>query len=254
MRENFQKSYYKKYSRKKYVTGVLVSALTLSLGMTGVQTFTAAPLNDQNVSQATAVSVVTSTSPQKISSKTPTTVDLRRDDMNYTVYVEEPEVQPAMIPTADPSAFTSDSSWDVQWPFPVGVTISSQFGHRTPPCDGCSDFHRGTDFAVEQGTPVQPIAGGTVTDVGWDGDFGYRVVITHTVDGQLIESTYGHMVDGSSPLKVGDKVKTGELIGKVGSTGKSTGPHLHLQIKVQGIIVDPVAWLKSEAGVGKVTQ
>ena len=62
------------------------------------------------------------------------------------------------------------------------------------------------------------------------------------------------MVDGSSPLKVGDKVKTGELIGKVGSTGKSTGPHLHLQIKVQGIIVDPVAWLKSEAGVGKVTQ
>lgn len=171
---------------------------------------------------------------------------------NYEVYQIPSEVQPAMIPSSDRSTFTNDTSWEVQWPFPVGVTISSGFGQRDKPCEGCTGNHQGLDFAITEGTPIQTIARGTVVAVGWDGDYGYRVMIEHIIDGEKIISVYGHLINNSSPLKPGDVIRKGAHIGDVGTTGASTGPHLHLEIRtVDGIRHDPYAWLQAHAGKAK---
>lgn len=169
----------------------------------------------------------------------------------YEVVIPPPEVQRSMVASNDATAFTTDESWEVQWPFPVGVHISSGFGSRIPPCEGCSGEHGGTDFAIGEGTPVQPIAKGTVIAVGWDGAYGYRVVIEHIIDGRKVLSLYGHLLENSSPLKPGDSVRTGDFIGEVGSTGKSTGNHLHLEITINGVKQDPQKWLEANAGVAK---
>lgn len=181
-----------------------------------------------------------------------TVVEPKIDRGTYEVYELPPEVQPAMIPNSDRSTFTNDPSWDVQWPFPVGVTISSGFGYRDKPCAECSGNHQGLDFAITQGTPIQTIARGTVTDVGWDGDYGYRVIIEHIINGEKIISLYGHLVENSSPLKPGDVIRKGTHIGDVGNTGASTGPHLHLEIRTaDGVRHDPYEWLQTNAGKAK---
>lgn len=167
---------------------------------------------------------------------------------NYISYIAPPEITPEMVASNDATAFTNNPAWDVQWPFPVGVHISSGYGSRVSPCEGCSSYHEGTDFAINEGTPVQPIARGTVIAVGWDGNYGYRVIIQHVINGQEVTSLYGHLVENSSPLQPGDKVRTGDLIGHVGNTGKSTGDHLHLEISMNGIKLDPETWLNQNAG------
>jgi murein DD-endopeptidase MepM/ murein hydrolase activator NlpD len=88
------------------------------------------------------------------------------------------------------------------------------------------------------------VADGTVTQVveGWGG-LGYYVVLSHNVDGLVFESWYGHMYQGSINVSMGQNVKLGEILGQVGDTGMSTGPHLHLEIHVNNEPVDPFAFL-----------
>ncbi|MGJ1465777.1 peptidoglycan DD-metalloendopeptidase family protein [Clavibacter sepedonicus] len=147
-------------------------------------------------------------------------------------------------------AFTNDINGTIQWPFAAGVPISGVFGHRIAPCsNGCSSNHQGVDFAPGMGVPIQAIADGVVREaVTSDTGLGVHLVIDHVIDGQLITSVYGHMLPGSLRVKAGDAVSVATQIGQVGNTGASTGPHLHLEIRVaDGTAVDPFAWLQEHA-------
>ena len=135
----------------------------------------------------------------------------------------------------------------VRWPFPYATPISSGYGDRVAPCRGCSSHHNGVDFTPGSGTPIYAIADGVVTQASFAGSFGQHVYMDHVINGQKVESIYGHMIGGSSPLSVGQTVKVGDFIGLVGSTGASTGAHLHLEVHLDGVVVDPFAWLTANA-------
>lgn len=140
--------------------------------------------------------------------------------------------------------WVNDTGADIQFPFPVGVPISAAFG-STSYLSKFSTPHRGVDLTPGRGAEVHAIAAGTVriaTEGG--GDYGVTVLIDHIVDGQLVSSRYGHMEYGSLRVSTGDTVEVGDVIGTVGSTGRSTGPHLHLEVLLGGDQrVDPLAWL-----------
>ena len=145
------------------------------------------------------------------------------------------------------STFSNDLEGTVQWPFQTGVPISSGFGARqVSNCSFCSTFHEGLDFVPGAGSPIQAIADGTVSVVsGPGGAFGNHVEIEHVINGQKVTSTYSHMQTGSVTVSVGDTVTVGTVIGKVGSTGNSTGAHLHFEIHLSGVPVDPYPWLQA---------
>lgn len=144
--------------------------------------------------------------------------------------------------------FANNPTSAVQWPFSVGVPISSWFGFRS--CEGCSTNHQGIDFNPGEGTPIEAIADGVVTEVGNpNGSFGVYAKISHQIDGQNVTSLYAHMLEDSLALAVGDKVTKGQLVGQVGSTGQSTGPHLHFGIYLNGATaIDPYPWMKEKVG------
>ncbi len=147
------------------------------------------------------------------------------------------------------NTFTNDPFGTIQWPFALGVPITSPFGWRASPCSGCSGFHSGVDLAPGGfGAPISAIADGVVSVArNYEPDLGTEVVIDHVINGQNVQSVYGHMELGSIAVRVGQRVKVGQLVGKVGQTGVATGPHLHLEILVNGTLVDPFAWLKRNA-------
>jgi murein DD-endopeptidase MepM/ murein hydrolase activator NlpD len=136
----------------------------------------------------------------------------------------------------------------IRWPFPYATTITDGFGYRVSPCAGCSSDHKGVDFTPGDGVPIYSIAGGVVSAVQVSNTgLGNAVTIDHRIDGRLVSSVYAHMRPGSMLVTVGDTVKVGEQIGNVGSTGAVTAPHLHFEVHVEGIQVDPFAWLTEHA-------
>jgi len=143
------------------------------------------------------------------------------------------------------ATFTNNPNGTIQWPFSVGVHIGDRFGFRD--CAGCSSNHGGQDFNPGLGAPIQSIADGVVS-VAEDGEgsLGVHMIIDHMIDGKLVSSVYAHMIHGSMLFKTGDVVTVGQVIGQVGNTGMSTGPHLHLDIRLggkNGTKVDPLVWL-----------
>jgi murein DD-endopeptidase MepM/ murein hydrolase activator NlpD len=144
-------------------------------------------------------------------------------------------------------SYSTTGSGNIRWPFPSAVPISSGFGDRVAPCRYCSSNHRGVDFNPGNGAPIFAIADGVVTAAEFGGGYGQYVYVEHRINGQSILSVYAHMQRNSSPLNVGDTVQVGDFIGLVGNTGTSTGPHLHLEIRINGEYVDPFAWLKENA-------
>lgn len=121
----------------------------------------------------------------------------------------------------------------LQWPLPVAGTITSQFGHRVDPITGEVSSHTGTDIACAEGTPILAAADGTVTVANgldsWGGSYGYYIQIDH---GGGLETLYAH---GSSIcVTTGQQVQAGEVIGYVGHTGRVTGNHLHLEVRIDG--------------------
>lgn len=144
-------------------------------------------------------------------------------------------------------AYSTSGTGAIRWPFAFAAPIVSAFGDRIAPCRGCSSYHRGIDFDAGYGAPVGAIADGVVLAVGRSSAYGYRVEIEHLINGQRFTSLYAHMIDNSSVFQVGSPVVAGEIIGAVGSTGLSTGPHLHLEIRIDDIPVDPFAWLMANA-------
>ena len=112
-----------------------------------------------------------------------------------------------------------------------GARLSSPFGMRKHPIDGFNKMHRGTDFAAPMGTPIMASGDGVVKKAGWCGCGGNCVKIKHNSTYQTI---YAHMSKFARGIKTGVRVKQGQTIGYVGSTGKSTGPHLHYEVIVNG--------------------
>ena len=112
-----------------------------------------------------------------------------------------------------------------------GARLSSSFGMRKHPILGFNKMHRGTDFAAPTGTPIMASGSGTVTRARWCGGGGNCVKIKHN---STYETIYAHMKNFARGIKEGKKVKQGQIIGYVGSTGLSTGPHLHYEVVVNG--------------------
>ena len=112
-----------------------------------------------------------------------------------------------------------------------GARLSSSFGMRKHPILGFNKMHRGTDFAAPTGTPIMASGSGTVTRARWCGGGGNCVKIRHN---STYETIYAHMSKFAAGIKEGKKVKQGQIIGYVGSTGMSTGPHLHYEVVVNG--------------------
>ena len=112
-----------------------------------------------------------------------------------------------------------------------GARLSSSFGMRKHPIDGYNKMHQGTDFAAPMGTPIMASGSGVVTRARWCGGGGNCIKIKHT---SVYETIYAHMEKFARGIKEGVRVKQGQIIGYVGSTGKSTGPHLHYEVIENG--------------------
>ncbi len=112
-----------------------------------------------------------------------------------------------------------------------GARLSSPFGMRKHPIDGFNKMHRGTDFAAPLGTPIMASGSGVIKKAGWCGGGGNCVVIKHN---STYKTIYAHMSKFAKGIRAGVRVKQGQTIGFVGSTGKSTGPHLHYEVLING--------------------
>lgn len=122
--------------------------------------------------------------------------------------------------------------------WPVFGTITSPFGYRRNPFNGSPDFHQGLDIAAPMGTTVTAAAAGTVISAGWYGGYGNYILIDH---GGGMATGYGHL--SQIFVSVNQQVQKGQAIGAVGSTGMSTGPHLHFEVRINGKATDPAAYL-----------
>jgi murein DD-endopeptidase MepM/ murein hydrolase activator NlpD len=122
------------------------------------------------------------------------------------------------------------------WPCEGWVT--SNFGYRTSPFTGKREFHKGLDIAGPNMTPIYSPAGGKVSFVGRDGSYGLAVKVDH---GNGMATYYAHL--HKAAVEKGKKVSRAELIGYMGSTGRSTGPHLHYEVRLNGVPVDPQKYI-----------
>ena len=129
----------------------------------------------------------------------------------------------------------------LQWPLPVAGTITSQFGHRVDPITGEVSSHTGTDIACAEGTPILAAADGVVTVANgldsWGGSYGYYIKINH---GGGLETLYAHC--SSICVTTGQQVQAGQVIGYVGHTGRVTGSHLHLEVRIDGNRADAMQY------------
>jgi murein DD-endopeptidase MepM/ murein hydrolase activator NlpD len=176
--------------------------------------------------------------------------DAERGDYKIVVKPKpKPKPSPARFSVATgPSGGGAPAiSGAVRWPVD-GLKVSDGFGFRVSPCAGCSSNHMGTDFTPGNGSPVYAIASGTVSVVASSGGYGTHVYIDHSIGGQTVRSLYAHLQAGSASVSVGQQVSAGTRLGAVGMTGSATGPHLHHEILVNGVNVDPYAWLSTHAG------
>jgi len=142
-----------------------------------------------------------------------------------------------------------NSTGPILWPFPTQVPFTDSFGPRAGlwTYGGYTgNFHTGLDFDPGYGTPIRAVADGIVAEVSAN-LCGTAVVISHNVKGEKFDSEYCHMVSGSPTVSVGQSINAGTIIGNVGSTGMSTGPHLHLEIHVSGNAIDPLGFLQARA-------
>ena len=144
---------------------------------------------------------------------------------------------------------SANASGSFLWPVASYVYVSSRFGLRVHPITGQTKSHTGIDIASNQGTAVYASDGGTVTLAGWNGGYGNCIMIDH---GNGYVTLYGHL--SSISVSVGQTVSQGATIGAVGSTGNSTGPHLHFEVLKNGTRIDPEQFfsgltISADAGV-----
>jgi murein DD-endopeptidase MepM/ murein hydrolase activator NlpD len=146
----------------------------------------------------------------------------------------------AIATTEDPTAGGRIATAAVR-PVDGAIPTAGGFGSRhVAGCSACSTDHHGLDFAAAAGTPVHAVLAGVVTSAGSEGGYGLSVVVRHA-DG--LTTRYAHL--SRIDVRVGQAVAAGTVVGRVGSTGVSTGAHLHFEVVVDGRAIDPATWLRA---------
>lgn len=137
------------------------------------------------------------------------------------------------------------------WPTVANSYITSQYGSRLHPIQGIVKNHDGIDIGATMGEPIYATQDGIIIYYGWMGGYGKSVMIDHGINDQGIKivTLYGHGSEFIETLDVGSKVKQGDVIMKIGSTGNSTGPHLHFEVRENGVVVDPKKYLSNEEDI-----
>ncbi len=151
------------------------------------------------------------------------------------------------VPAASLSAILRPNTVSIPSLMPVaGAKLTSGYGMRNHPVLGGRRQHQGIDLAQPTGTPIRATADGVVGRADWFSSYGLFVSLEH---GGSIETRYGHM----SRLNVaaGQAVKKGDIIGYVGSTGRSTGPHLHYEVRIAGVAVNPIPYMQGDSVVSE---
>lgn len=135
---------------------------------------------------------------------------------------------------------TSPESGEVVYPLPKGSYKIWREAYRG---------HDGVDMTAAFGVPIYAVTSGTVrVSQDYHGGYGSYVVVDGVVDGKPVSTLYAHMLLGSRKVKAGQTVEAGQTLGHVGSTGRSGGPHLHLEVRIKGSLTQPLTWLKLNAG------
>ena len=124
------------------------------------------------------------------------------------------------------------------------IGLTSSFGRRSDPINGSGRMHEGEDFAGDYGSPIYTPADGTVTFAGWSGGYGRLIKIKHAFG---IETRYGHL--SQIRVDVGQKVSRGDRIGDMGNSGRSTGTHLHYEVRLSGSAVNPMTFIRAANNV-----
>lgn len=146
------------------------------------------------------------------------------------------EQQSALSYSANPIKYTGGK---FTWPVPASKRITSQYGYRIHPVYKTKKFHSGIDIGAPYGVDILAAADGTVTMATYNGGYGKCIIINH---GSGISTLYGH--NSSLLVENGSKVTKGQVIAKAGSTGVSTGPHLHFEVRVNGSTTDPLSYFR----------
>ncbi|MBA4008025.1 MAG: M23 family peptidase [Erythrobacter sp.] len=165
----------------------------------------------------------------------------------FTTILENERNTPTLGAVEAPTAFSSPvptRGISVPSRMPLeGAALTSSFGMRTHPVLGGRRQHHGIDLAAPSGTPVYATADGIVSRADWYSSYGLYISLEH---GAAMQTRYAHL--SRLAVAAGDSVKKGDLIGYVGSTGRSTGPHLHYEVRVEGLAVNPIPYMvESEA-------
>ncbi|MDO9590597.1 MAG: M23 family metallopeptidase [Microcella sp.] len=144
----------------------------------------------------------------------------------------------------EPLEYTVDVRPALMYPVGAGAPVGSGYGFRLAACGACSTNHNGIDWNPGRGHPVVAMADGVVSEIGDPrNSLGVHLTIDHVVNGQAVTSVYAHLESGSIPVRVGQEVRGGDLVGTVGTTGVTTGPHLHFEVRIGGQAVNPARWL-----------
>lgn len=167
----------------------------------------------------------------------------------FTNWTALERTSPTLGTGADMTAFSSPlprNTISVPSRMPLeGAQLTSSYGMRTHPVLGGRRKHTGIDLAAPTGTPVYAAADGIIGRADWYSSYGLYISINH---GASMETRYAHL--SRLAVAAGDNVKKGDLIGYVGSTGRSTGPHLHYEVRVEGLAVNPIPYMvESEAQI-----
>lgn len=125
--------------------------------------------------------------------------------------------------------------------WPVHGWISSPFGRRVNPVSGKAGFHAGVDIANDPGTPIHCTADGRVAFASWDGGYGKLVIVDH---GNGYQTYYGHL--SQIRTAAGLRLKKGDVVGLMGATGETTGPHVHYEIRLYGVPVNPIKYMRTD--------
>ena len=170
--------------------------------------------------------------------------ELVKEEENLEKKLQEIAAENAKISSESNSSNSSNSVnssaviSNGSWPVPGYSRVSSPFGYRIHPVLGVKSMHTGIDIPAPTGTPAVAVDSGTVISAGYQGSYGNTVMIRH--DNGLV-SLYAH--NSALVVSVGDRVEKGQVVSKIGSTGRSTGPHLHFEIRVNGTAQNPLNYL-----------
>jgi murein DD-endopeptidase MepM/ murein hydrolase activator NlpD len=165
------------------------------------------------------------------------------NELNYSIIANVTKNKVAEVITFE----EFDTVQLVVYPADGGMRhLSSGYGYRAKACGACSTYHLGADFTAGYGSKIYAITYGKVVDIGWHGGEGFSIKIQHYADNGFAntETIYAHMIENSNRVSEGDWVVPGQVIGKIGTTGVTTAPHVHFEVIVNGNSIDPVAWLK----------